>query len=73
MCFSSQEGRLSSRWRDEAFFLNSLLRAGAPRLSHSFSDGAESSVIDQEIPTGAPDLTEHLDAPRAAVTRYQAS
>jgi len=51
----------------------SLVRATWPGLVVDFSDGGESAVIDQGIPTRAPDPTEHLDDPRAAVTRYQAS
>lgn len=43
------------------------------RLGGRFSDGGVSAVIDQGIPTRAQDPTEHLDVPRAAVTRYQAS
>lgn len=31
------------------------------------------AVIDQGIPTKAPDRAEYLGDPRAAVTRYQAS
>jgi hypothetical protein len=51
----------------------SPVRATWPGLAVGFSDGGESAVIDQGIPTRAPDPTEHLDDPRAAVTRHQAS
>ncbi|MNC04844.1 hypothetical protein D3C75_522920 [compost metagenome] len=51
----------------------SLVRALWPGLVVGFSDGDESAVIDQGIPTRAPNPTEHLDDPRAPITRYQAS
>lgn len=39
----------------------SLVRAHWPGLALGFSDGGESAVIDQEIPTRATEPTEHLD------------